>query len=269
PRFEVFLLLTFCITAIATAQTPPAGDLERVLVPVHTVPTPGPGGALWQTELWIVTDASEAFVGPFRNRECPPATCGPPPPPPPPPNEAFQPPVFRARPGEASGILLYVRRPLSKEVTFALRIADTSRRALSEGTTIPVVRERDFIRDRPAHLLNIPAAASSRVRLRVYDPFLIPNAAVVVRLYRANGPDLLLHEETLILRQPEPHPELLWPLPLQPAIGEINIRTDIAGVTDGDVLRIEVSPITEDLAFWALATITNNVTNEVTISIPN
>jgi hypothetical protein len=257
------LFLLVPLTRLLAADD--VADVERVLVPVLTTELAGASGARWQTELWVF-QTTEAFLGPIGIRECPPSRCGPPPPPSPL-NDAFRPTTFRTLPGELPGVLLYVRKSQAEAVTFGLRASDVSRRELSDGVSIPVIRERDLISGRTAQLLNVPASATSRIRLRIYDPYLTTAAVVRVRVYDAAGSDVLLSEQRVALTVPAQNDEFRWPYPLRPASAELDIAPP---PNRGDaVLRIEIEPESAGLRFWAFATITNNATNDVTVVVPD
>lgn len=74
------------------------------------------------------------------------------------------------------------------DLVFSLRAADTSRRSLSAGVDIPVVRERDLVTG-SAHLLNVAGGPDVRVRLRIYDPFLTGDGLFYVRVFDAGLED--------------------------------------------------------------------------------
>lgn len=238
-------------------------------MPVASEPVAGAFGALWKSDLWVVVDTSApAFYGPLGTRDCPPAQCGPPPPPPPA-GDAVKPAIYRTRAGETPGILLYIDRQASRDVSFSLRAYDESRRNATEGVAIPVVRERHLVAGRTIHLLDISARTGTRVKLRIYDIDRTAGGTAAVRVYRANGSDELLFERIVMLHAPPHDDRFRWPYPLQPSAVELDLDPVQLGAGENDVLRIEVRPASAQLRLWAFASITNNSTNEVTLAIPD
>jgi hypothetical protein len=266
------MLLVLTLTSLlwttptpVTAPVAPDGQVqERLLLPVATEPLPGANGSRWETDLWVVLKTNTARFGPLVNRNCRQPGCGPPASPLPFAFDAVQPDIYRTRAGELPGVLLFTPPEDLDGLVFSLRVADTSRRSLSAGVNIPVIRERDLLTG-SAHLLNVTAGPDVRVRLRIYDPFLTGDALFQVRVFDAGVEDRLLEEREVTLLRPVYEPFSNWPYPLQPDSAELDI--DVSGLA-GKVLRIDVVPHNPALRFWTFATITNQVTSEVTIVTP-
>ena len=259
-RLLVFVMAMTCVLAM-TAQEP-SPDLERILLPIVAEPLGGENGAVWETDVWLMLH-DPVFMGPILNRSCLPP-CGPPAPPLPPPGEAVRPSLFRTRPGEPHGILLFITRGQSHSFTLSVRVADTSQRPTSAGIAVPVVTERDL---RPViHLLNIDSSDASRVRIRVYDAFALQSRLVRLRVFDMMGEDRLILEMEGELRPPPSETVPGWSFPIRPASAEFTLPPRL--VTGDDPLRIEITSDDGDARLWAFATVTNNTTNQVTLVTP-
>ena len=163
------------------------------------------------------------------------------------------------------GRLQHVQLSHSSLVRFQLRLSDVSRDDANLGSEIPVVRESDFLMGRTA-LLAIPVGAESRVALRIYDPSGGGGGeAIMVRVYSEFGKDLLW--ETRVTRTafvPQIFPEFP-PLPGYADLFSLEQRPELAGY---ERVRIEIEPVNPSMKYWAMASITNNSTQMVTIVSP-
>ena len=259
-----FPLLVLCVVVpiVTGAQTV---ERDVLLVPVLTEPLPGAFGALWRTEVWFMRTSELASIAPVVDRNCLPPRCGPPPPPLPQPFEAVQPPLYRTRAGEPPGVLLYVPKDTSRDVTLNVRVADTSRQGLTDGVAIPVVREEELRES--VHLLDVGVTPHSRVMLRVYDPFAPDFSRVRVRAWSIALADQLVLEQEVVLRRAATDAIPNWTLPVVPASAELSLPLPqpASGRTP---YRVEVLAASTGLRLWAFASVTNNNTNEVTIVTP-
>src|SRR5260221_9746513 len=108
---------------------------DRILVPFYLrEPLPGRFGSLWATEAWITNGAAQAVdiqsydYGCFLPEGCFPN-------PPTPPGISFRPQLFGSRPG-LQGQFLFLDRRFASYVSFALRVRDLSRKALTRETAV-------------------------------------------------------------------------------------------------------------------------------------
>ncbi|HYC88745.1 MAG TPA: hypothetical protein VEO54_06005 [Thermoanaerobaculia bacterium] len=242
-----------------------AVEREVLLLPILSEPLPGAFGALWRTDVWFMRTSELASIAPVVDRNCLPPRCGPPPPPLPQPFEAVQPPLYRTRGGEPPGVLLYVPKNAVRDVILNVRVVDTSRQDLTDGVVIPVVKEADLTAS--VHLLNVGVTPHSRIMLRVYAPFAPDLSRVRVRVYSIPLPDQLVLEQEIALGRAVTDPLPNWTLPIVPASAELSLP--LPQLAPGRTpLRIEVTPVSPGLRLWAFASVTNNITNEITIVTP-
>jgi len=150
------------------------------------------------------------------------------------------------------GRLLYLPKGSFERLAAALRVTDTSRTAESFGTRIPVVDESDFRTDFQA-LLDLPMNKTSRSSVRIYS--LDPGTSVHVRVV-SNDSTMVYQDLDVTLSDPDMfHP------------GYALLASNF-GVKE-DTIRVEVTPNTPGKRVWALASVTNNETQQITIASPH
>ena len=172
--------------------------------------------------------------------------------------------VIRPPSGEP-GRFLFVDKGHLSDIETSLRVFDISREATSFGTTVPVIDETAAITT-TVNLLGISSDARFRSLLRVYD--FDPNAShsVTVRVYRSTSPDVaatpdaLVREMTLAL---SPGDDLSGNFP---GYAQLDLTPIIAGAEA--TYRVEISPATDGLRFWAFVSVTNDDTQHVTVVTP-
>ena len=251
----------------------------RVLLPTY-VPTPLPGayGSQWKTTLvihnpstaahfhinWCPGSSLQGFNG------CPRILLG----------EAHlapgetqtdQLPRFNPGPHELvpAPRLLYIT-PLSdpagdpSQLGFSLRAFDVSRSGTNAGTEVPVVHEGKF-RKETLHLLNVPTDPNFRLTLRLYETKL-KVADFTIRLYDQAAGTLAGQRDVQLSFRSAHH----WASMFEPPYLEIGDLTAVipAGTARPSALRIEVQPRSEGSEFWAFVSITNNVTQHLTLVTP-
>ncbi len=169
-----------------------------------------------------------------------------------------------------SGILLFAPDDEADKLVFRLAISARPRNPLERGTEIPVVRERDF-RTGFISLPYIELRGPVRVRLRLYDPDQHVNAQVRVTLRHWNQPAVTPLASTVVTLQPPPGFFPVLPAPvIRPSYAEMDLQAVFADVIpQGTYFNVDVEPLTPGLRFWAFATITDNVTNDVQTVTPH
>lgn len=219
-----------------------AADI-RLFVPVMVTNLNGAGGSVWRVDFWVTNTSSQPIV------------------------YALAPCTFAAEcdllntmfPQSTSGRGDSTERPSGRWVLsvpalqFEARLRDVSRNASSAGIELPIVQESDFRSDE-INLNGIPRDARFRLTLRVYG--LDAGGDVTVEQIDANGHLLRTIDATLM---PPAEPHLL--------AGYAQLALD-TGSDDFYPMRLRIRPRTAGLRIWALASLTNNVTSEVTLVQP-
>jgi hypothetical protein len=273
-RLLAALLLVLAATP-AHAQYQPDPNFERVLVPVFYFGG-GVNGAQWWTDVNLL-NAGPTFDLAFPliqgNPACP-ALCG---------CDAREDveqlraeticPIYEG----LDGLLLYVPRDVDRDdVHIAARGRDRSRSEDRFGTEVPVIWERDLLAG-PMMLLDVPIDPRYRVALRLFDAYQY-NTRFTVRFFDMNelrnGRRTLLHETTIGAtwdpsRNPANYPirpSFAFVGDLVAAYPALRNTTTVAIEISGATLLVTPPPPSH--RFWALASITNNTTQELTVVSP-
>jgi hypothetical protein len=222
-----------------------ARDLEqqpRVFIPVVVFNLNGAGGSVWETELWATNTSDQPVL--YQIAPClQSAGC----------NDINTIPPQSTRPrGDSASRPSGRWLPLDPAVHLEARLRDVSRNASSAGIELPLVREADFRADE-INLNAIPRDAGFRITLRLYG--LDAGGDVTLDQLDVNGN--LLSTKVVTLAPPAV-PGLLT--------GYAQLALDTA--PDTTPIRIRIRPRTSNLRIWALASITNNATSEVTLVQP-
>lgn len=247
----------------ADAQVNTTDRIETILIPVATNgEVPGAFGSLWLSEVWARngTTLDLEFQEPCRFPGCEPDLKG---------GQiamvsGFQGPegmlLFNAVEAASNGEF-----PRSS-VTIEARLFELSRYAQPNGIEIPVVREADFLSD-PVWLLGIRPSTANRVAIRVWDPGHVESASVLVEVYDRSGTErIVAFELPLAGRMFGDPPQTQRSLP---AIGSVlNLQSSYPEILNEEVVHIRISPQTDDLLYYAMASITDNETQHVTIVSP-
>lgn len=283
PRW---ILVSFVVALLTTSphlsgqQRPSA--YERVLLPiVIRGELNGVSGSRWTSRISIENGSAKGIVV-AGFRACP-NGCGIP--------EFLAPLVppataltINVDPGTTQpAALLFVDLAVADQVSVHARVRDVSRSAESWGTEIPSVRESRALKQ-TFSLLDIPVDANFRSTLRIYDFDGRSDARVIVRFFRVTPdqvlqsdpfhpgtalvPDVLLKEATVSL-VPERHiVDLNVASVYDLGYAELLNFTNLPELQSASALRVEIQPVTPGLRLWAFVSVTNNDTQQVTVSTP-
>lgn len=249
-------------TFVTDAESP----YETVLLPLYFPGTiPGAYNTQWATDLWIHNGGGETVS--IADQVCPPGAC-PPVIPLTRPLEAghslHNPTSFFQESRSNPSLVLYVSNNGAKDVSYGLRVADTSRHALNGGTGLPIVREGELL-TRTAQLHDVSLENSIfRVLLRVYD-LSYSEARYAVRFYPATeDPKPSVYSLTLTARTPR---QGLFRA--EAAYAELDVTQLLhLRLAWPQVARIEIEPLTPGSRYWAFVSMTNNETQLVTLVTP-
>jgi hypothetical protein len=247
----------------AAAQTVP--HYTRVLVPLYfDKPVNGALGSVWTTQFSVynsgstavpmgwcsVLNDSEACVTPGDSQIAAGATSTTLP--------TFTPAFNDAVPGRQ----LNFETVSDDQLSFGLRVADTSRSGFTAGTQIPVVRERDYFQG-TVRMPNVPIDSRFRLTLRVYEMGLT-SSAVTIRVFDQQT-NALLGSHQFQLTAPTTGAFRFEPGYLQ--LGDLSSIVP-STTTLPSTVRIELEPSSKEARFWAFISITNNETQQLTVITP-
>ncbi len=227
------------------ADAPPAESMfERVLIPVYYNGS-GALGSHWLTEI-AALNADSAPVEVYGAAPLQPHVAT----------------TLSFGDGRTAGVLMFIARDASDSVRFGGRVRDTSRSSDDWGTEVPVVRE-SALRGGDFSLLNIPIDPRFRVAVRIYgadsDNTTVTDSATGLFGFSAI--------KDVALTSGAPCPPFSPCVSDQPAyvnFDPVALFPELAG--QPDLIHIDVAP--HGVRSWAFATITNNVTQHVTVVTP-
>ena len=231
---------------------------DKILVPVIADRVPGAFGSLWSTELVGRNDNdTSVVVGQYfpelANEQTPPLWRG-----------ADAKSTFRPVLVSNGAAFLYqehlegARKPLA----FSLRVRDLSRQADSWGTEVPLVRSEDAFVARTMEMMNIPFEPESRITLRIYD-FDGQSGGSVPVLIRNNESDAILGSTTVSLAE-----GALQNAPPVPGLAALDVKPLVTNASGIERIRIQVGDPNLQKRLWALVSITDLETQQVTIVTP-
>jgi hypothetical protein len=162
------------------------------------------------------------------------------------------------------GTLLDVSDEDGGKLRYILRVYDLSRRYSTWGSSIPVVREQEAFSG-SFGITDIPNEDGFRSMLRVYSFSESRGGEFRLRVYGVpavtnipSSPDVLIADTTYSFAK--------TPVTLAPVV-ELPLRTFFTGQPYGR-FRVEIEPISVELRLWAVASVTNNETQHITILTP-
>lgn len=265
--FHVAVLLLATAVAIAAPASAGEPELVRYLIPVTGSRIAGSNGSIWTTEL-TVHNPREQQIFVFGN-VCGGVISSPP----------CEPNVFIApqtskrveiAPASFSqGAFIYLPAdPNSGPIPMTLRSRDLSKTAESFGTEVPIVRNSDFAQ--LVILTDVPTDARYRATLRIYNSSEAPRV-VVMRVYTLTGHEPI---ETRTIELSGVNILVFDPTPFHPGYAQVDPLTPAARAS-GERVRIEIEdPIRHVVSpppppIWALVSVTNNDTQQVTTITPH
>ena len=240
-----FLLMMLTLSARSFAAPQQTTDSERVFVPVMVSNLPGALGSRWQADLWVTNISNQPVI--YSVIPCNQACCC---------NEfnTIVPQGTRIRvDNQPTG--RWVEMPASGAIQLEARLRDSSRSESSAGVELPVIRESDFRSDE-INLIVVPRDPGFRITLRIYS--LDSSSSVSVEQIDQNGQ--LLRTDSVPLTPPHD-----GNYGLLTAYAQLGL--DAASQTSIPI-RLRIRPLASGAHIWALASVTNNATSEVTLIQP-
>jgi len=245
---------------IDPSAAPDPALFERILVPI-IFSGPGAFGSQWVTEGQIYNAAD--FDLPWFPDVAKPAVCS-------------APCELRSRGllalsafgSQPNGRILFVPRGLADQLAIGGVVRDVSREEISRGSELPIAREKDF-RTEDIVFTNVPLDARYRIMLRIYDLEGVTQGASLT-IYRgtpSSGGGISLPITSRIV--PMSAPCTATPCnSARPAYASVDITALIPASVTGPVTIIVDSPTNAPAPMWALLSITNNATQQVTTIRP-
>lgn len=258
-------MLFLALPAAGQATHPPPEGFQKILLPlILREAVPGAFGSCWATELRIYNDSdahirfAPGFCARFARPQCDVGAV------PPRAEIVFTEGVFLEGDPNPPATLLYLHPDTMSSIHLSLHVRDLSRQAFTAGTEISVIRESELLTGK-SFFLNVPPSTVSinqtesagfRRTLRLYDFDSRPDAEVVVRVY-LRGSSRPLVERTIHLTGGTDS--------YKPGYAQFD---PIEGLDVRESVRVELTPVTRGLRYWAFVSVTNNETQHVTTITP-
>jgi hypothetical protein len=241
------------------AETVDPRDYEVFLVPLSVDAAPGAYGTMWQTSFSAYHDGDipssvigydpgfdSAIVLPARH--------------------TYTTRLYTSGPADPPGVLLYLSRNHAAETHFELHFRNVG--ALSAPVALPVLRETDLLHGRIV-LLRVPGGSGQRRMLRIYAP--LGDSEVVARITVADELTGNALGSALVTLRTSPDVQVVAGVPfrLRPTATQVSLDSLFPAITGLASVTVVVEPVAPDVSFWAFVTATNNVTQAVTLTLPN
>lgn len=183
-----------------------------------------------------------------------------------PPGGTLTPDIFSV--GGSVGTFIHIPRPLDAAAKKSLRVRDISVNAASWGTKIPIVSEEET--ESHVTLIDIPTDSQYRAMLRIYHWSTITALPSRVTIY-SPGRATPVATFDLTSFTPESQELRFDMLPFFPSFSQLDLLTPEVRAS-GSTIRVEVDNLGSSSAplppIWAMVSITNNATQQVTLVTP-
>lgn len=241
---------------------PPDG-YARLLIPVTAVEINGANGSVWTTEFRIFNggDTNLFLIGPFPFISLSPFVQD---------NQVAARETRRLSlepnaPG-FDGAFVFMPAELADGLSMVLRARDISRNAQSYGTSIPIVTESEF--KNTIRLIDVPTDSAYRVTMRIYGATPIRHSVLVSVFI----PGRVQPIDEYVVNLGESHVSGLDADFMRPAYAQIDPLSNAVRAA-GPAIRIEISNFSDIVSpppppIWAFVSISNNVTQQVTVISP-
>lgn len=192
-------------------------------------------------------------------------------------------PLFLLTSYSRSGRLLYLDPASAGHLTLAAYLYSRSGSGdVYQETAVPVVRSDRFLTS-TANILGVRSSyryadrpnstcrnASPQFRhaLRIYDVDGRGDAVVRVRIYTEDGLESTLRQETTVMLSRREGDDATYPAFAEMAMDEFCRPFSCAIPCAGGMERVEISPLSPGLRFWAVVSATDNVTQQVSLAFP-
>lgn len=244
-----------CLLAalISLGSAPHAFARSRVLIPIAIHDElHGAYGSIWITE-FVVRNSSSRDIWlqeiPYCTQVCKGVRAG-----------ATGPfslePLFQGAP-----VFLFMADDDLESLSFNLRTRDISRASSGWGTELPVIRSDELLSGR-VDLLNIPIDSRYRQALRIFggdEDF--EGAQIRVRIFSLPGEELLVDTVTSLGGVPKGSST-------PPFAFFLFLANDFPQLQQHPAVRIQLDAFDPELRYWALVTVGNNETQQVTTITP-